>query len=254
MLFDLTRFVILATGASTLLLAGPATAQDSRCADCHFANPTAPRQDHLEDWDRSPHGRNRVGCETCHGGDPTTFESFLAHQGILNSRNPASPVHRWNLPRTCGACHTGPFVAFQDSKHFELLRSGDEAPPTCSTCHGEVAAKLLSPRGLERRCETCHGNDRIAPNSDFPPQGRILLEDVEEVRQLLDRANELIRRVDDEQRRESLEDAFEQAEVPLVEAVRAGHAFVFDRLQERLAVSRERVNEILNAFANPKRE
>ena len=90
--------------AFLLLSAAPATAQQSRCADCHFANPTAPAGIHLSDWDRSAHSRNNVGCEKCHGGDATTFESFLAHRGVLNSANPASPVNRRNLPATCGAC------------------------------------------------------------------------------------------------------------------------------------------------------
>ena len=32
----------------------------SGCADCHFANPRAPRREHLFDWDRSPHARNNA--------------------------------------------------------------------------------------------------------------------------------------------------------------------------------------------------
>ena len=43
-----------------------------------------------------------MGCEKCHGGDPTVYDAFRAHQGILGSRNPSRPVNRVNLPRTCG--------------------------------------------------------------------------------------------------------------------------------------------------------
>src|SRR3970282_2548491 len=60
-----------------------ASAQGTRCADCHLANPDAPG--HLYAWERSAHGQHNVGCEACHGGDATTFESFAAHRGILNS-------------------------------------------------------------------------------------------------------------------------------------------------------------------------
>ena len=76
----------------TFSAAALAEAQRSRCADCHFATPPDSagshlgewnRTKHLEDWEMSPHGRNDVGCESCHGGDPATFESFLAHRGIL---------------------------------------------------------------------------------------------------------------------------------------------------------------------------
>src|SRR3972149_3774571 len=86
--------------AFVLVLALPALAQKSRCADCHFSRPEAPNLEHLADWDRSTHGRNNVGCERCHGGDATTFEPFLAHRGILNSTNPASPVNLLNLSET----------------------------------------------------------------------------------------------------------------------------------------------------------
>ena len=80
--------------ASLLVSASPAESQQSRCADCHFANPLAPAADHLADWDLSAHSRNNVGCEKCHGGDASTFEKSLAHRGILNSANAKSPVNR----------------------------------------------------------------------------------------------------------------------------------------------------------------
>ena len=60
--------------AGSLLAPLPAHAQESRCASCHYANPTSPRQDHLQAWDNSPHDRANVGCEKCHGGDATNFE------------------------------------------------------------------------------------------------------------------------------------------------------------------------------------
>ena len=84
----------LLIAAATSIVAPHVSAQippRSGCADCHYADPKAPRPDHLESWDRSPHGRNAVGCETCHGGNPRTFEGFLAHQAILGRRTPGVP-------------------------------------------------------------------------------------------------------------------------------------------------------------------
>jgi hypothetical protein len=237
-----------------LVLAGVRTgfAQESRCADCHIANPQAdPLPEHTYDWESSAHGRNLVGCEKCHDGDATTFESFLAHRGILTSRNPASPTHRSNLPRTCGKCHIGPFVEFQKSRHYQLLQGGQAEGPTCETCHGPVAARLLSPRSLEKRCDTCHGPTGVHPNSDYPPEGRILLEEVHAIRELLDPAPRLIRRVEDAARKRQLENAYEQAQVPLREAVHSAHAFVFDQMRERLAAAKERAEALLNELANP---
>ncbi|MFN8062731.1 MAG: cytochrome c3 family protein [Vicinamibacterales bacterium] len=228
-----------------------ANAQTSRCADCHFANPGTAPAGHLSEWDHSEHGRRNVGCESCHGGNATTFESALAHQGILNSRNPASPVHRWNLPATCGKCHTGPFVAFQKSRHYALLRGGDRNVPTCASCHGEMGGAVLSAKGLEGECASCHGAGKVAPRSDYPPQGRMMVEGIHDARALLKSANAFIKQVKDKNRRAALEAAAQQADVPLIEATNAGHMFVYDQLQERLATARERIGKLWEALANP---
>jgi hypothetical protein len=254
--------LLLLFGFAGLLAAAPASAaaQTSRCADCHFANVGASGAQmstfaarHLEEWDHSPHARANVGCEKCHGGDATTFESFRAHQGLLNSRNPASPINRANLPRTCGTCHTGPFVSFQKSRHYELLRAGNGDVPTCTTCHGEVGAHLLSPKALQSRCSTCHGATGIAPNTDRPADAQLLLTDVTAVRDSLDEARGLIGRVRDANRKAELEEQYRQAEVPLIEAVQAGHEFVYDNLRDRLSLARTRTDALLERLANQPR-
>ena len=226
-------------------------AQRSRCADCHYAHPEAPAPRHLADWERSAHGRNNLGCEECHGGNASTFESFLAHQGMLDSHDPASPTLSRNLPETCGACHMGPLVAFRESTHYELLRQGDDTAPTCSTCHGSVAANFLSPKTLAKRCESCHGEGEVAYRIEHPILGRLLLEKVLEVRKLLDHSKHLIRHIKDEPRRRRLEETYRQAEIPLTEAAQAGHSFVFDKLQEYLDVARLRAKNLLGELANP---
>lgn len=237
--------VVLAMGRE-----GSAQSQ-SRCADCHFANPASVSPAHLSEWDLSAHGRRNVGCETCHGGNPRSFEPFVAHQEILARTNPASPVHRANLPRTCGACHTGPLVAFQRSRHYELLRAGDRNVPTCATCHGEAAGTRLSPKALEAQCAQCHGAGKIAPHPDRPAQGKLAVEGLRETRALLKDARGAIARVKDPIRRKALEDAAQQAEVPILEATQAGHAFVYDQLEERLATARTRLAALFERLANP---
>lgn len=232
-----------------LLVLAPtlATAQQSRCADCHFANPGAPG--HLSDWDTSPHGRNAVGCDACHGGNPATFERAEAHRGILSRGNPASPIHRENIPTTCGKCHVGPFVEFQKSRHFALLQTGDPRVPICTSCHETVGAHVLSPAGLERECAGCHKPDGPV-GREFPGQGRLMVYGISTARADLDEAKSLIKRVKDKTLRTGLEDDYRQAEVPLIEAGNAGHAFVFTELQERLAVARTRIEALLDRLAN----
>lgn len=247
------RLVIVACAGALLAAAAPAFAQreQSRCADCHFARAEAPGARHVSEWDGSAHADAQVGCEKCHGGDPTTFEPFLAHKDILRSSNPASPVNRMNVATTCGQCHAGPFVAFQRSKHYELLRSGNRDVPACMTCHTEVGTFMLSPKALQARCASCHGSDRIAPRSDFAPEGRMLLDQIRDARGLLKEARGFIRRIKDTGRRARLEEAAQQAEVPLVEAVNAGHAFVFDNLKERLEAAQHRIGQLYEDLANP---
>jgi hypothetical protein len=62
----------------------------------------------------------------------------------------------------------------------------------------------------------------------------------------------LVNRVSDKPRRAQLDEAYRQAEVPLIQAVQAGHQFVFDDLKERLSVARQRIEALLGQLANPK--
>src|SRR5262245_2961537 len=251
----LTRSFVLGALMS-LSAATYAAAQGSHCADCHVANaPSAPLYwsgfglRHLQDYDTQPHRRTSVGCDRGHGGNPGTFEKFLGHKDILSSSSPASPVNKANLPRTCGACHTGPFVAFQKSHHFQLLKAGDSRGPTCSTCHGEVAANLLSPTGLGKQCAQCHGEGKPQARAGRVEDAELLMREVREVRAQLKEADSIIRRVKDKAVRARFEEQYQQAEVPLVEAANAAHEFVFDNLKERLGRARARTGALIDALA-----
>lgn len=235
----------------------PAAAQGSRCADCHMANINVAGTNwtgfairHLQDWDSSPHGMHWVGCEKCHGGNASTFEPFQAHQTMLHAENPASPVNRTNLPQTCGSCHAGPFVGFQKSQHYRLLRGADGRGPTCTTCHGEVAGILLSPRALESQCNSCHGPGKPQPRPDYASNARMLMAEVRAVRSTLNQTQAIIKRIKDNRARAPFEEAWRQAEVPLIEARDAGHEFVFDNLKERLERAKARADALMERLAN----
>lgn len=247
----MTRILkVVALCAAGLLLAESARAQQSVCADCHYANPTSPRRDHLNDWDRSPHGRNSVGCEKCHGGNAREFEGFLAHRGVLNPVDKSSPVNRQNLPFTCGKCHVGPSVAFEASKHYDLLRSGTNKGPTCSTCHGEVDGRVLSPKALASECGDCHGPREVAPRAERVRLVREQYEALTVVREQVKLARSLIKRVDDKERRAELTRALDQVQGPLTRAVDAGHTFVYDDLKQHLAAAQKQVEVVLATLAN----
>jgi hypothetical protein len=234
-----------------------AAAQGSRCADCHIANAPSAATNwsgfalrHLQDYDTSPHARNKAGCDRCHGGNPNTFEKFLAHKDMLPPSSPASPVNKVNLPRTCGVCHTGPFVAFQKSEHHTLLQAGDDRGPTCSTCHGEVAANLLSPTALGKQCARCHGEGQPQARPGRAEDAELLMAEIREVRAGLNEARTIIRRIKNKNVRATFEEQYRQAEVPVIEARNAGHEFVFDNLKERLGRARQRTEALIDALAN----
>jgi hypothetical protein len=52
-------------------------------------------------------------------------------------------------------------------------------------------------------------------------------------------------------RQEQLRQAYQQAEVPLIEAGRSIHQFVFDNLKERLVTARQRIEKLLAELVNP---
>jgi hypothetical protein len=62
----------------------------------------------------------------------------------------------------------------------------------------------------------------------------------------------LVNRVNEKPRRTQLDEAYQQAEVPLIQAVQAGHQFAYDDLKERLSVARQRIEALLAQLANPK--
>ena len=235
------------------LSCAPAWAQGNSCADCHVANGGEPWPEHQADWDMSAHSHRRVTCEKCHEGDAASFDVPQAHARVLRSSDPASPTHRANLPATCGRCHPGPFAAFGKSRHNQRLRAGDAQVPSCSTCHGAVAARLPTPKLLAATCDGCHGEGKAAPRPERAARASDLLARIQAARDELRSASARIRQVSDAARRHRLEDAYEEAQGPLTQAVHAGHGFVFDELEERLALSRRRSEALLAELAGPAR-
>ena len=232
------------------------------CVDCHmvaraeglggYAYPglMGLARNHLAQWEYSAHARADVTCDKCHGGDPAAYDTVAAHRGVRNGRDPASPVSRINLVGTCGHCHPNVAREFRKSRHAALLQDGDARMPTCTTCHDEVGALLLSPRSLETECATCHGRGRSAPRPEYPARARSLLERGRQIRTMLNQADATIRRMKTSPRRTAMTQAFEEARRPFTDAVDAGHAFNFEYLDTRLTSARQRAEALLQRIAD----
>lgn len=129
---------------------------DNQCVACHQVEELSISLGHsMSEWRASSHARSGIGCEKCHGGDPSAREAKAAHEGVLPSSDPASKVSTQNIAATCGSCHDQEWKAFKSTVHAkEITKEGDAA--TCLTCHGSMATSYPSPRELNSRCTVCH--------------------------------------------------------------------------------------------------
>ncbi|MCC7387617.1 MAG: hypothetical protein IT431_02485 [Phycisphaerales bacterium] len=136
------------------------------CAECHEKHMKdtpggyKPRS-HIEAYFKSAHGR--AVAESGLVNAPTCSDCHTAH-AVHPVEHPDSPVHRDQIPQTCGRCHVGILKIYDTSIHGQLAAEGDPDAPVCTDCHTSheiihpdaVAFKLAS----GERCGACH-EDRI---------------------------------------------------------------------------------------------
>jgi hypothetical protein len=237
--------LIVAVVLLGLASAPPAFAAPSTCVECHVATPGAPAvAAHLAEWQQSKHANRDVGCERCHGGDPTMAEARWAHRGVLHSSVPRSPVNRSNLPRTCAACHVAQADAFSTSLHGALLDADDSRAPSCSTCHGAMTARVPSPDVLEATCASCHPSG--SPRAAYPRTARAGIEEITRIRARLAEFSPTIGVVGDPIWRGELRTACDAATQATVSAVTAFHAFDLPRMAAALEVARRETDSLMH--------
>lgn len=143
-----------------------------------------------------------MGCEECHGGDPSEPDWKKAHVGVVKDPSYPDPTD------TCGACHEDIAEHYQSSLHISLApfkkiidarASGDPAvyekvnaarEAHCTSCHSScgqchvsrpdaVEGGLLESHLFQRRppmhtvCTACHGSriekEYMGKNKGIPP-------------------------------------------------------------------------------------
>jgi cytochrome b subunit of formate dehydrogenase len=98
-------------------------------------------------------------CTDCHG----------AHQ-ILPANDAKSPIYKFNVPQTCGKCHTAIAQTFMQSVHGQGISRGNEISPVCTDCHGIHSIKAhidpdssVSEQIVARTtCARCHEGVRLS--------------------------------------------------------------------------------------------
>jgi hypothetical protein len=241
------RALIVAAGLLGLAIAAPASADPSSCVVCHvdaLGKPAATA--HLTEWRQSKHGSHEIGCEPCHGGDPTAAEARWAHRGVLHSTVPRSPVNRANLPVTCASCHAAQASAFSASLHGALLDVDESRAPSCSTCHGAMDSSVPSPVALEATCAACH--PPRSPRGAYPGAARSGIEEIARIRTKLADFSTTIGEVGDPIWRGELRTAWETATQATASAVAAFHAADLRRMAESLDVARRTTDSLTSEF------
>ena len=123
-------------------------------------------------YQESVHGRatekgsqKAAVCTDCHG----------AHE-ILPANDAKSPIYKFNVPSTCGKCHTDIDSTFMKSIHGQALARGNAQAPVCTDCHGIHSIKShadpnspASEQNLSKDiCARCHEGVRLSQEFGVP--------------------------------------------------------------------------------------
>jgi hypothetical protein len=141
--------------------------RDNNCVICHSSLIKPVRVSaHFYEWLDSAHEKKGVGCEKCHGGNPSAKDLKSAHTGALRAAFPQSSLNPKNLPATCSSCHQEVVSAFIGSRHYQKLQESG-AGPSCSTCHHHMATSVITwPPEASALCANCH-NESGGPASKY---------------------------------------------------------------------------------------
>ncbi len=98
-------------------------------------------------------------CTDCHG----------AHE-ILAANDQKSPIYKFNVPQTCGKCHSAISQTFMQSIHGQGISRGNDLAPVCTDCHGIHSIKAhKDPNSTVARqnlvqdaCARCHAGVRLS--------------------------------------------------------------------------------------------
>ncbi len=153
-----------------------ASRQGETCGICHGSGQPAPPGVRtirpIEAYTASVHaagvrnGNHGASCSDCHSAHST-----------LPAANPASSIHRLNVPATCGSCHSEITSQFELSIHGLAAADGIDGSPVCTDCHGEhrilgVAAEgsPISATNIPIRvCGPCHSDLRLGEKYGLDP-------------------------------------------------------------------------------------
>ena len=224
---------------------GPHGAQNP-CVTCHQGLPEPSAAAHsFAEWRASAHG-SVVTCDQCHDGDTTATERQAAHRGIYPSQDYRSKVYGTRIPATCGSCHQQELGFFTESRHYAQLTTTRRGP-SCVTCHGSMAIRVLSADELGATCSDCHNPERGAP-LEAPVAARRLLLLLQQADSTLPATQGRLEQAPDARRREAAARYMSQARDAVQRARQAWHAFdlaMFNETVSQAAAGLRRADSVL---------
>ena len=170
-------------GAHEILAAGDAKSPvnhdniPSTCGRCHgqtfLMESNGESGQPFVSYQQSVHGlaiekgsKKAAVCTDCHS----------SHE-ILPANDSKSPIYKFNVPATCGKCHSAVEQTFMQSIHGQGISRGNGLAPVCTDCHGIHSIKAhidpnssVSEQNLARTtCAQCHEGVRLS--QEFGVQG-----------------------------------------------------------------------------------
>lgn len=123
-------------------------------------------------YQESVHGRavengsmKAAVCTDCHG----------SHE-ILTANDAASSISKFNVPATCGKCHSVIQQTYSASIHGQAIARGNSLSPVCTDCHGihsilshKDPNSSVAERNVSRdTCARCHEGVRLSSEFGIP--------------------------------------------------------------------------------------
>lgn len=166
----------------------PLKSAPSSCVTCH-GQLEGELADPVKSWPSDVHASAGLGCDGCHGGDP----SPALGEDATGAMDPAGgfrpPPKRLQVAEACARCHADAsfmkrynprarvdqLAEYRTSVHGKRAAGGDPTPATCTDCHGAHGIRpVTSPdspvyaTNVPATCARCHTDARVMAPYKIP--------------------------------------------------------------------------------------
>lgn len=160
----------------------------SSCVACH-AGLEGSTAEPVRAWDADVHRAAGLGCEGCHGGDPSSNFSEDAGAAMDPAKGFRPPPPRLEVAEGCARCHADAaymkrynpqlrvdqLAEYRTSVHGKRNAQGDPVPATCTDCHGAHGIRpVTSPdspvyaANVPATCARCHADAKLMAPYGIP--------------------------------------------------------------------------------------